>query len=63
MDFILGKLITYHVYYEKVTENTLRVYGGPDGYSIVRYYCGQIEIDGRVVRPDEFETWIICTLL
>lgn len=59
MEYILGKLIDYHVKYEKITNNTIRVYGNFVGFSVVREaYEGWVEVDGRLIDYDDFDKWI-----
>lgn len=36
MEYILGKLISWNVRFEKVDNHCVRVYGNFDGFSVVR---------------------------
>jgi hypothetical protein len=58
MDYILGRIISYNIKYEKVTDNTIRVYGNFNGYSVVRFTENNIVVDGRLQTEDEFENWL-----
>lgn len=60
MAYILGRLISWNVKFEKVDSLTVRVYGNFDGFSVVRE-CKQdnyIEVDGRLMDYEDFEDWI-----
>ncbi len=60
MAYILGRLISCNVKFEKVDNLTVKVYGNFDGFSVVRE-CKQnnyIEVDGRLVDYEDFENWI-----
>lgn len=60
MEYILEKLNSYYVKYEKVTNDTIRVYGNFDGFSVVRQaYDGWVEVDGRLKDYEDFEEWIV----
>lgn len=61
MTYILGRLISYGIKFEKIDYQTLRVYGKFEGYSVVRYaaiYGNNIEVDGRLFNEEEFENWL-----
>lgn len=60
MAYILGRLISWNVKFEKVDNRCVKVYGNFDGFSVVRE-CKQdnyIEVDGRLMDYDDFENWI-----
>lgn len=60
MAYILGRLISRNVKFEKVDNRCVKVYGNFDGFSVVRE-CKQdnyIEVDGRLMDYDDFENWI-----
>ena len=58
MDYILGRLISYGIKYEKVTDNTLRVYGNFKGFSVVREANdGWVEVDGKLQDYEDFDNW------
>ena len=60
MAYILGRLISWNVKFEKVDNRCVRVYGNFDGFSVVRE-CKQynyIEVDGRLMDYEDFENWI-----
>lgn len=59
MEYILGRLISYNVKYEKVTNKSLRVYGNFKGFSVVREADdGWVEVDGKLIDYEDFENWI-----
>lgn len=61
MAYILGRLISYGIKFEKIDYQTLRVYGNFEGYSVVRYaaiYGNNIEVDGKLFDEEEFENWL-----
>lgn len=59
MDYILGRLISYGIKYEKVTDNTLRVYGNFKGFSVVREANdGWVEVDGKLQDYEDFDNWL-----
>lgn len=65
MEYILGRLISYGIKYEKVDYQTLRVYGNFEGYSVVRYaviYGNNIEVDGKLYDEEEFEDWLVAII-
>lgn len=65
MEYILGRLISYGIKYEKVDYQTLRVYGNFKGYSVVRYaviYGNNIEVDGKLYDEEEFEDWLVAII-
>lgn len=61
MEYILGRLTSYGIKFDKVDYQTLRVYGNFEGYSVVRYaaiYGNNIEVDGKLYDEEEFENWL-----
>ena len=60
MAYILGRLISWNVKFEKVDNFTVRVYGNFDGFSIVRESKQEnyVEVDGGLMDYEDFETWI-----
>ena len=59
MEYILGRLISYGIKYEKVTDNTLRVYGNFKGFSVVRETNdGWVEVDGKLKDYEDFDNWL-----
>ena len=65
MEYILGRLISYGIKYEKVDYQTLRVYGNFGGYSIVRYaaiFGNNIEVNGKLYNEEDFENWLIAII-
>lgn len=59
MEYILGRLISYGIKYEKVTDSTLRVYGNFKGFSVVREANeGWVEVDGRLQDYEDFDNWL-----
>ena len=60
MAYILERLISWNVKFEKVDNRCVRVYGNFDGFYVVRE-CKQdnyIEVDGRLMDYEDFENWI-----
>ena len=55
MAYILGRLISWNIKFEKVDSKCVRVYGNFDGFSVVRESEQEnyIEVDGRL-----FEDWL-----
>lgn len=59
MEYILGRIISWNVEYEKVTYKCIRVYGNFDGFSVIRENSdGWIEVDGRLMDYEDFEDWL-----
>lgn len=59
MDYILGRLISWNVRYEKVTNKSINVYGNFDGFSVIREASdGWIEVDGKLIDYEDFEEWL-----
>lgn len=59
MEYILGRIISWSVEYEKVTNKCIRVYGNFDGFSVIRENSdGWIEVDGRLMDYEDFEDWL-----
>lgn len=60
MAYILEKLISWYVKFEKVDNLTVRVYGKFDGFSVVRESKQEnyVEVDGRLMDYEDFENWI-----
>lgn len=59
MEYILGRLITHNIKYEKVTNKSLRVYGNFNGFSSVREANdGWVEVDGKLMDYEDFENWL-----
>lgn len=62
MEYILGRIISWNVEYEKVTNKCIRVYGNFDGFSVIRENSdGWIEVDGRLMDYEDFEDWLYRT--
>lgn len=61
MAYILGRLISWNVKFEKVDNVTVRVYGPFDTFSIVRESAQEnyVEVDGQNMDYEDFENWII----
>ena len=60
MAYILGRLISWNVKFEKVDNVTVRVYGPFDAFSIVRESAQKnyVEVDGQNMDYEDFEDWI-----
>lgn len=57
MAYILGRLISWNIKFEKVDSKCVRVYGNFDGFSVVRESEQEnyIEVDGRLIDYEDFE--------
>lgn len=59
MEYILGRIISWNVEYEKVTNKCIRVYGNFDGFSVIKENSdGWIEVDGRLMDYEDFDNWL-----
>ena len=60
MAYILGRLISWNVKFEKVDNLTVRVYGNFDGFSVVRESKQEnyVEVDERLMDYEDFEDWL-----
>ena len=59
MEYILGRIISWNIEYEKVTDKSINVYGNFDGFSVIREGSdGWIEVDGKLVDYEDFEDWL-----
>lgn len=60
MAYILGRLISWNVKFEKVDNKCVRVYGNFDGFSVIRESEQEnyVEVDGRLMDYEDFEDWI-----
>lgn len=60
MAYILGRLISWNIKFEKVDNKCVRVYGNFDGFSVVRESEQEnyIEVDGRLIDYEDFEDWL-----
>ena len=60
MAYILGRLISWNIKFEKVDSKCVRVYGNFDGFSVVRESEQEnyIEVDGRLIDYEDFEDWL-----
>jgi len=60
MTYILGRLISWNIKFEKVDSKCVRVYGNFDGFSVVRESEQEnyIEVDGRLIDYEDFEDWL-----
>ena len=60
MAYILGRLISWNIKFEKVDSKCVRVYGNFDGFSVVRESEQEnyIEVDGRLIDYENFEDWL-----
>ena len=60
MAYILKRLISWNVKFEKVNNLTVRVYRNFDGFSVVRESKQEnyVEVDGGLMDYEDFETWI-----
>lgn len=59
MDYILGRVCTYKVDYERMDNRTIIVIGSPIGLSIVREaHDGWVEVDGKLMKYEEFDNWL-----
>ena len=60
MAYILGRLLSWNIKFEKVDSKCVRVYGNFDGFSVVRESEQEnyIEVDGRLIDYEDFEDWL-----
>lgn len=60
MGYLLDRLISWKIQYEKVDNHCVRVYGNLDGFSVVREseQGNYVEVDGTLMDYDEFEHWL-----
>ena len=60
MTYILERLISWNVKFEKVDSKCVRVYGNYDGFSVVRESEQEnyVEVDGRLMTYESFENWL-----
>lgn len=59
MEYILGRIISWNVEYEKVTNKCIRVYRNFDGFSVIRETSdGWIDVDGELMDYEDFEDWL-----
>lgn len=61
MAYILGRLISWNVKFEKVDNKCVRVYGKNfDGFSVVRESEQEnyVEVDGKLMDYEDFEDWL-----
>lgn len=60
MAYILGRLISWNIKFEKVDNKCARVYGNFDGFSVVREseQKNYVEVDGRLMDYEDFEDWL-----
>ena len=60
MMYILGRLISWNVKFEKVDNGCVRVYGNFDGFAVIRKSEQEnyVEVDGRLMDYEDFEDWI-----
>ena len=62
MQHIIDKLQKLHIDYENISEDALRIYGNFRGFSVIRkaYDAGNdwIEVDGRLMDMEDFESWL-----
>ena len=60
MTYILERLISWNVKFEKVDSKCVRAYGNYDGFSVVRESEQEnyVEVDGRLMTYENFEDWL-----
>lgn len=60
MTYILERLISWNVKFEKVDSKCVRVYGNYDGFSVIRESEQEnyVEVDGRLMTYENFEDWL-----
>lgn len=59
MDYILKKILSWNIQYEKVSDDCMRIYGNFDGFSIVRNGPkGYVDVDGKLMDYADFEDWL-----
>ena len=60
MTYILGRLISWNVKFEKVDNRCVRVYGNFDRFSVIRESEQEnyVEVDGKLMNYEDFEDWL-----
>ena len=60
MAYILGRLISWNIKFEKADNKCVRVYGNYDGFSVVRESEQEnyVEVDGKLMDYEDFEDWL-----
>lgn len=60
MTYILERLTSWNVTFEKTDNKCVRVYGNYDGFSVVRESEQEnyVEVDGRLMDYEDFENWL-----
>ena len=60
MVYILGRLISWNIKFEKADNKCVRVYGNFDGFSVVRESEQEnyVEVDGKLMDYEDFEDWL-----
>lgn len=60
MTYILERLISWNIKFEKVDSKCVRVYGNYDGFSVVRESEQEnyVEVEGRFMTYENFEDWL-----
>ena len=60
MAYILGRLISHNIEFEKINNHFVKVYGNFDGFSIVREseQGNFVEVDGKLMDYEDFDDWL-----
>lgn len=60
MEYILGKLISWNIKFEKFDNHCVRVYGNFVGFSVIRESKQEnyVEVDGKLMDYEDFEEWL-----
>ena len=60
MAYILGRLISWNIKFEKADNKSVRVYGNYDGLSVVgeTEQENYVEVDGKLMDYEDFEDWL-----
>lgn len=60
MTYILERLASWNVTFEKTDNKCVRVYGNYDGFSVVRESEQEnyVEVDGKLMDYEDFEDWL-----
>lgn len=60
MEYILGKLNSWNINFEKFNSHCVRVYGNFDGFSVVRESEQEnyVEVNGKLMTYEDFENWL-----
>lgn len=60
MTYILERLVSWNIKFEKIDSKCVRVYGNYDGFFVVRESEQEnyVEVAGRLMDYEDFEDWL-----